>query len=111
MAHNNLKNALLSLILAIQGNSALDDICINANLSKINIRGNNIGDKGAYAIAKLLYQNSTIEEIIWDQNEVSLKGWYIFSCAVQRYALFLTLGIHLCLRAQFRLWSFPISIN
>uniref|UniRef100_A0AAY4ENI1 Capping protein regulator and myosin 1 linker 2 n=1 Tax=Denticeps clupeoides TaxID=299321 RepID=A0AAY4ENI1_9TELE len=62
----------------------INSLASNANLSKIDISGNLIGDTGAKMLAKALMINTKLKTLIWDRNSVTAKGFMDVANALER---------------------------
>ncbi|XP_030621598.1 capping protein, Arp2/3 and myosin-I linker protein 2 [Chanos chanos] len=56
----------------------------NANLSKIDISGNCIGDTGAKMLAKALMINTKLKTLVWDRNNVTARGFLDVANALEK---------------------------
>lgn len=52
----------------------LDSLWNNKSVDNLNITGNQMGDKGALALSKLIQVNTTLRTIQWDENGISISG-------------------------------------
>lgn len=46
----------------------------NTTITELDISGNQIGNKGAIALAKTLQTNNSISRLFWDENQTGYMG-------------------------------------
>jgi Ran GTPase-activating protein (RanGAP) involved in mRNA processing and transport len=56
----------------------IDAIGTNDSITHLDISGNNIGNKGAMALAKAIQTNQTLTHLVWDENGTTLTGFQNF---------------------------------
>lgn len=59
-------------------------LIVNENLKTLNITGNHSGNGLAIALAKVLQTNNTLQTILWDDNNITLKGFQIIRHSLER---------------------------
>ncbi|KAL2094120.1 hypothetical protein ACEWY4_011432 [Coilia grayii] len=62
----------------------INSLASNANLSRIDISGNLIGDTGAKMLAKALIINTRLKSLAWDRNSVTAKGYLDVANALEK---------------------------
>jgi len=62
----------------------IDAIGTNDSITSLDISGNNIGNKGAMALAKAIQTNQTLVHLVWDENGTTLPGFQNFKVGLQR---------------------------
>jgi len=62
----------------------LDTIGTNENLVKLDISGNQMGDKGAFVLSKALQKNQKLRKLVWDNNSTTIVGFTAFGIALSR---------------------------
>lgn len=74
-AKSQLKSDLLALIIGLLNNESL---------KLLDITGNQVGDSLAYAFAKVLQHNHTLDALYWDDNGTTMSGLKMFKIGLER---------------------------
>lgn len=52
----------------------IDALASNTTIVELDISGNQMGNKGAIALAKVLQNNHTLTRLFWDDNQTGYLG-------------------------------------
>eukprot|EP00731_Ephydatia_muelleri_P026276 Em0018g376a len=63
--------------------TVLESLLKNNTLLKLDISGNSMSSVGVHALVKLLLINTTIREIVWDRNDISIKDMQEVAAALE----------------------------
>jgi len=74
--HGKPPKGVMELFLSLLGN--------NNTLTYLNISGYRIGDAGAVTLAKALSANTTLTQLAYDRNEITVTGWQCLAHVLER---------------------------
>lgn len=85
LAENNMKTAIPDFLKSITAsNLGAQEALEQNNLLFLDIRGNNIGDFGAFTVAQVLQSTASMREVVAEDNGFTLSGWSTISAAMEK---------------------------